>query len=339
MLIVAALGGNALLRRGESADAGTQRGNVQVAVEQLARLARHHRVVVTHGNGPQVGLLALQAESYHDVAPYPLDVLGAESEGMIGYLLEQGLTNALQGVPAATLLTQVLVDAQDPAFLHPSKPIGPVYDQRTAEQLARERGWSVAPDGEQWRRVVPSPEPQRIIELPTIRTLIDAGVIVVCLGGGGIPVTMDEGGALHGVEAVIDKDHSAALLAGDLGADALLLLTDVPFVERDHGTPLARPVREASADELELADFAEGSMRPKLDAACRFAARTGKLAAIGALADAVSILDGRAGTRILAPDASVAGTENALRRLHVRGEDLKDELTIASRTAARERAR
>ncbi len=186
---------------------------------------------------------------------------------------------------------------------------------------------------------MPSPEPQRIIELPTIRTLIDAGVIVVCVGGGGIPVRKDEHGALHGVEAVIDKDHSAALLAGELGADALLLLTDVPYVERDHGTPLARPVHEASAEELELEDFAAGSMRPKLEAACRFVARTGKLAAIGALGDAAAILAGKAGTRILAADGSITGTEHTFERLQERGAELGDDVSIASRSAARERAR
>jgi len=333
MLIVAALGGNALLRRGEPAEAETQRRNIEVAVEQLEQLAKHHRVVVTHGNGPQVGLLALQAQSYAQVAPYPLDVLGAESEGMIGYLLEQGLTNRLSGAPAATLLTQVVVDAQDPAFEHPSKPIGPIYDRGTAERLAAERHWTVAPDGEHWRRVVPSPEPQRIVELQTIRTLVDAGVVVVCVGGGGIPVTVDEQGALRGVEAVIDKDHSAALLARELGADALLLLTDVPYVERNHGTRLAHPIHEASVRELDLTDFADGSMRPKVEAACRFATETGKIAAIGALADAVAILEGRAGTRILSEsnESRIGATEDAFERLREREEELGRDIRTATR--------
>jgi carbamate kinase len=300
MLIVAALGGNALLRRGEPADAQTQRGNVAVALDALTELAGEHRVVVTHGNGPQVGLLALQAEAYAQVAPYPLDVLGAESEGMIGYLLEQGLASRLPETPTATLLTQVIVDEHDPSFQHPSKPIGPIYDRATAERLGRERNWSVAPDGEHWRRVVPSPEPQAIVELQTIRILVDAGVLVVCVGGGGIPVTLDEHRALHGVEAVIDKDRSAALLARELGADALLLLTDVPYVERGHATAAAQPIHEASAGELDLDEFAAGSMRPKLEAACRFAVDTGRFAAIGALADAAAILAGEAGTRITA---------------------------------------
>jgi len=298
MLVVVALGGNALLRRGESADVHVQRRNVEQAVESIAALAREHRVVVTHGNGPQVGLLALQAAAYHEVEPYPLDVLGAESEGMIGYLLEQRLHSRLPDVQAATLLTQVIVDRDDPAFARPSKPIGPTYDKATAERLARQRNWTIAPDGESWRRVVASPEPQRIVELQTIRTLVDAGVLVVCVGGGGIPVTTDEHGALHGVEAVIDKDHSAALLARELHADALLLLTDVAAVERDHGTPNAHPMRLLSVEELDPESFAAGSMRPKIEAACHFA-RDGGFAAIGALADAAQILAGEKGTRII----------------------------------------
>ncbi|MGD0452993.1 MAG: carbamate kinase [Solirubrobacteraceae bacterium] len=303
MLVVVALGGNALLRRGEPADEQHQRHNVELAVAALAQLAQRHRVVVTHGNGPQVGLLALQGEAYPQIAPYPLDVLGAESEGMIGYLLEQGLANRLPGTPTATLLTQVVVDESDSAFQKPSKPIGPVYERETAERLAGERRWSVAPDGEHWRRVVASPEPKRIVELQTIRTLVEAGVLVVCVGGGGIPVIVDEHGALRGVEAVIDKDRSAALLARELDADALLLLTDVPYVERDHATERAQPIREASARELDPADFDGGSMRPKIEAACRFVTETGGIAAIGALSDAAAILAGEAGTKIVAASA------------------------------------
>jgi len=300
MLVVVALGGNALLRRGEPADDAHQRRNVALAVDAIAQLAERHRVVVTHGNGPQVGLLALQGDAYPQVAPYPLDVLGAESEGMIGYLLEQGLGNRLPATQIATLLTQVVVDAGDPAFAAPSKPIGPVYDRETAARLAGERKWTVAPDGERWRRVVASPAPQRIVELRTIRTLVDAGVLVVCVGGGGIPVVVDARGALHGVEAVIDKDHSAALLASELDADALLLLTDVPYVERGYATAHAQPIREASARELDPSAFDAGSMRPKIEAACRFASETGRIAAIGALSDAAAILAGRAGTHIVA---------------------------------------
>ena len=300
MLVVVALGGNALLRRGQALDVENQRHNIAEAVEMLAELALEHRIVVTHGNGPQVGLLALQSEAYSGTAPYPLDVLGAESEGMVGYLLEQGMQGHLPGRSTGTLLTQVVVDPRDPAFEHPTKPIGPVYDRATAQRLSSERGWSVAPDGDGWRRVVPSPEPRRIIELQTIRTLVEAGVLVICAGGGGIPVVVEADSSVRGVEAVIDKDLSAALLAGELGADALLLLTDVPYVERDHGTPRARPLSEAHVSELDPADFAEGSMRPKVEAARRFAAGGG-IAAIGALGDARRILAGKAGTRVL-PD-------------------------------------
>jgi carbamate kinase len=287
------------VRRSEHADAGTQRRNVAVAVRAIAELADEHDVVVTHGNGPQIGLLALQGEAYAGERPYPLDVLGAESEGMVGYLLDQELTNDLSGRPVATLLTQVLVDRDDPAFASPTKPIGPVYDERVARELASERGWSIAPEGNRYRRVVPSPEPRAIVELPTIRLLVEAGVLVVCVGGGGIPVVETEG-RLHGVEAVIDKDLAAALLATGLDADALLLLTDVPAVEADWGTPRARPLREASVAELGAIGFAAGSMGPKVEAARRFAQRTEGLAAIGALGDAAAILRGERGTRIRA---------------------------------------
>jgi carbamate kinase len=337
MLIVVALGGNALLRRGEPADAETQQRNVAVAVEQLGRLAEHHRLVVTHGNGPQVGLLALQSAAYPQVAPYPLDVLGAESEGMIGYLLEQGLGNRLPGTQTATLLTQVVVNAEDGAFHNPTKPVGPIYDHDTAARLARERRWSIAPDDGHWRRVVASPEPQRIVELQTIRMLVDAGVLVVCVGGGGIPVTVNPQGALHGVEAVIDKDLSAALLARELGADALLLLTDVPYVERGHGTKLARPIREASTRELNVAEFAGGSMRPKIEAACRFVEETGRVAAIGALAEATAVLEGRSGTRIFSEreEPAVTAIEDAVGRLDGRMRDLDEDIEQANRLAHR----
>jgi carbamate kinase len=303
MLVVAAIGGNALLRRGERADADTQRANVAIAADALVEIATEHRLVITHGNGPQVGLLALQAEAYEPVRPYPLDVLGAESEGMIGYMLEQALENRLAAARVATLLTQVVVDAADPAFAHPTKPVGPVYERADAVQLAAERGWSIAPDGPSWRRVVPSPEPRRIVELEAIRTLLDAGLTVVCVGGGGVPVTADPAGRLRGVEAVIDKDLAAAMLATELGADALLLLTDVAAIELDWGTPAARPIAAIGADELLGLGLATGSMGPKAEAASRFANGTGGIAAIGALADAPAILCGAAGTRVLPADA------------------------------------
>jgi carbamate kinase len=298
MLVVAALGGNALLLRGQPADADTQRANVATAVRAIAELAREHDVVVTHGNGPQVGLLALQGEAYHGVEPYPLDVLGAESEGMIGYLLDQELVNGLGGRDVATLLTQVIVDEDDPAFTRPEKFIGPVYEREHAERLAAERGWTVAADGRFWRRVVASPEPRSIVELQTIRLLVKAGVLVVCAGGGGIPVVVDRDGRLRGVEAVVDKDRAAALLAAGLGADALLMLTDVSAVQLGYGTAGARALHDVDTADLRKNSFAAGSMGPKVEAACRFAEETGGMAAIGSLADAAAILRGERGTRV-----------------------------------------
>ena len=298
MRVVVALGGNALLRRGEPVDAGTQRRNVTTAVEALAGLAASHELIVTHGNGPQVGLLALQGDSFVQAAPYPLDVLGAETEGMIGYLLDQELVNALGSRPVATLLTQVIVDDADPAFRRPDKFVGPVFQDATAHKLAADRGWTIAPDGRAWRRVVPSPEPRSIVELGTINLLLDAGVLVICAGGGGIPVVIDREGRLRGVEAVIDKDRAAALLAEGLAADALLMLTDVPAVQAGFGSPNARDLDDVRVDDLRDIAFAPGSMGPKVEAACRFAERTGGLSGIGALADAAAILRGERGTRI-----------------------------------------
>jgi carbamate kinase len=315
MRVVAALGGNALLRRGEPLDAETQRRNVGVAAHALAAVAQEHELVVTHGNGPQVGLLALQAEAYPEGGTYPLDVLGAESEGMIGYLLQQGLRNALPERDVATLLTQVRVDASDPAFSAPTKPIGPVYDRGQAAAVAATRGWAVRPDGPHWRRVVASPEPAGIVEIETIALLVDAGVLVVCAGGGGVPVVARPDGTLRGVEAVIDKDLVAALLAIELRADALLLLTDVAAVETGWGTPAARPVREATPAELRGLGLAAGSMGPKVEAASRFAEATGGRAVIGALEDAAALLGGTAGTTV-----STAGAMRILRRTMANGD-------------------
>ncbi len=305
MRIVVALGGNALLRRGEAPSAEAQRRNLHPAARALADVAREHAMVVTHGNGPQVGLLALQAESGAETA-LPLDVLGAQTQGMIGYLIEDELRDALgEGREVATLLTQVVVDQDDPAFDHPTKPIGPVYSQARAEQLAATRGFAIAADGEHWRRVVPSPEPRRILELGAIRLLLAAGVVVVCAGGGGVPVVADPAGGWRGVEAVVDKDLAAALLADALDADALLLLTDVDAVYRDWGTDRARPIRQATAEALRVERFAAGSMGPKVEAACRFvsdrplaADRPARFASIGALAEVGALLAGAAGTRI-----------------------------------------
>lgn len=298
MRVVVALGGNALLRRGEAPESAAQRRNVDSAAASIAELAREHEVVLTHGNGPQVGLLALQSEAYTQVPAYPLDVLGAESEGMIGYLLEQGLRNELPGREVATLLTQVVVDPGDPAFAAPTKPIGSVYPEADARRLAAERGWAVAPDGDGFRRVVASPEPLEIVELDAIRVLLDGGVLPICVGGGGIPVSRN--GRLAGVEAVIDKDKAAGLLAERLGADALLLLTDVEAVELGWGTPGARPLGTVTVDALREHAFAPGSMAPKVAAACRFVEATGGKAAIGALDRAAEILAGGSGTTVVA---------------------------------------
>jgi carbamate kinase len=307
MRVVAALGGNALLRRGEPPDAEVQRRHVADAARSLAELARDHELIVTHGNGPQVGLLALQSAAYTEIAPYPFDVLGAESEGMIGYLLEQALRNELPDRQVAALLTQVLVDPDDPAFKAPGKPIGPVYDEATGRRLAAERGWTVRSDGDRWRRVVASPEPQAIIELDTITTLVDLGVIVICAGGGGIPVIKNGAGRLHGVEAVIDKDLSAALLALELQADALLLLTDVEGVQLDYGTPSARPLHEATPAQLAALDLPSGSMGPKAVAARRFVERGGQVAAIASLENARAALEGNAGTIVRQAHDRAAG--------------------------------
>lgn len=298
MRILVALGGNALLRRDEPAEAAVQERNIRTAAGVLASLAAEHEVVLTHGNGPQVGLLALQSESYKEVAPYPLDVLGAESEGMVGHMLELALRNALPDRDLVTVLTEVIVPAEDPAFDAPSKPIGPLYAAEEARRLARERGWTVGPDGDRFRRLVPSPEPGAIAALRSLRVLIDAGVLVICAGGGGIPIVLDETGAMRGVEAVIDKDLTAALLARRLDADLLLMLTDVDAVHLDWGAKTDRILRSISPPELRGMEFPAGSMGPKVEAACRFVDATGRRAAIGALKDAVEIARGGAGTQI-----------------------------------------
>ncbi|MGE0388065.1 MAG: carbamate kinase [Gammaproteobacteria bacterium] len=292
MRIVIALGGNALLRRGEPPDLRTERDNILVAVAALAPIAREHMAIITHGNGPQVGLLAARPGAG------PLDVLDAQTEGEIGYLIAQALGNRLPGARCAALLTQVEIDPHDPAFAAPTKPIGPPYEAARAHELARANGWTVAPDGDRWRRVVASPRPQRIVELPVIELLVAQGVTVICAGGGGIPVVRRTDGAFVGVEAVIDKDRASALLAVQLNADALLLLTDVDAVYADWPVPAQRPLRSASAAALRERAFAPGSMAPKVEAACAFAETTGRFAAIGRLEDAAAILAGHAGTRV-----------------------------------------
>jgi carbamate kinase len=299
MLIVVAVGGNALLRRGEPLDLETQRANAGIACDAIAALINEgHEVVLTHGNGPQVGLLALQAAAFHDVEAYPLDVLDAESEGMIGYLLAQGLQNRLGKAAVATVLTQVEVDPDDPAFQDPNKPIGPVYSRSVASRIANENGWTMASDGDGVRRVVPSPKPVAIVELEAIRGLVANGVIVICAGGGGIPVVRSAAGQLRGIEAVVDKDRVAALLAERLGADALLLLTDIDGVYSNWGLPGQQLIRSATPTELMRRSFAAGSMAPKVEAAVSFASIQGRIAGIGALQDAVAILRGERGTTV-----------------------------------------
>lgn len=301
MRVVAALGGNALLERGEPPDSDVQQAHIARAVAALAPLAGDHELVITHGNGPQVGLLAM--ESARDTAltrPYPFDVLGAQTQGMIGYWLVQALQNALPGRLAGCLVCRTLVSADDPAFANPVKFVGPVYAEARARQLAAEYGWQVRRDGNAWRRVVPSPEPAELLDLPLISALVRTGAIVVCAGGGGVPVTRDAAGFLRGAEAVVDKDLTAALLARVLHADALLLLTDVDCVQDQYGTQQARPIRLATPSVLRALHFPAGSMGPKIDAACRFVEATGAMAAIGRLDDAEALLYRKAGTIVAA---------------------------------------
>ena len=301
MLVVVALGGNALLKRGEPMTAAAQRANVRVAARALAPIATEHQLVITHGNGPQVGLLALQAAAYHPEEAYPLDVLGAQTEGSIGYMIEQELGNLLpEEIPFATVLTMVEVDRNDPGFRNPTKFVGPLYDKPDADRIAAEKGWVFRQDGDDWRRVVASPTPKHIIEIRPIRWLLERGTIVICAGGGGIP-TMYEASAenrLVGVEAVIDKDLCSELLARELSADLLVMLTDVDAVYADWGKPTKKPIRQASPAIMRNMQFPAGSMEPKVEAACHFAATTGKPSAIGALKDLGLILAGKAGTTV-----------------------------------------
>lgn len=302
MRIVVALGGNALLKRGQPMTAENQRANVRTAARALAPVAAAHQLVVSHGNGPQVGLLALQAAAYPEVEAYPLDVLGAQTEGMIGYLIEQELGNLLPfEVPFATLLTMIEVDAADPAFKDPTKFVGPVYDQATADGLAADKGWVFKQDGVHWRRVVASPLPKRIFELRPVKWLLEQGTVVICAGGGGIPTMYLPDGTrtLVGVEAVIDKDLASLLLARELEADLFVMATDVDGVYLDWGTPTQRKLERVTPDELRAHDFAAGSMGPKVAAAAEFAATTGKRAAIGSLEEIEGIVAGTAGTNVV----------------------------------------
>jgi carbamate kinase len=300
--VVVALGGNALLRRGEAMTTENQRHNVRAAAQALLPVAREHALVVSHGNGPQVGLLALQAEAYAPAQAYPLDVLGAESEGMIGYLIEQELGSLLPDRTLATVLTMVEVDPGDPAFRDPTKPIGPIYESAEARRIQAERGWTFRPEGRGFRRVVASPRPKRVLEIQAIRWLLDRGVIVICAGGGGIPTVRRGDGRLDGADGVIDKDRASALLADELDAELLILATDVDAVYSGWGDADARPLGEVKVSDLGRHAFDPGSMGPKVEAACRFVERPDRprrRAVIGALTDIEAMANGRAGTRVL----------------------------------------
>jgi len=313
--VLVALGGNALLRRGQDMTIENQTENVAVACDHLAPVARAHELVISHGNGPQVGLLALEAAAYTPVPAYPLDVLGAESQGMIGYLVERELANRLPpDRPVVTVLTMIEVDGSDPAFQSPSKPIGPLYSAEDAAALERDRGWTFRPDGDHVRRVVPSPQPKRVVEIRQIGWLLQAGCVVICAGGGGIPVASDGARQVSGVEAVIDKDRASALLARDVQADVLVMATDTPEVYLDYGGPAQRAVTAVHPDALLPAhrdEFAAGSMLPKVEAAAEFALRTGRPAVIGQLADIDALVAGRAGTRISTDVADVVVADPA----------------------------
>lgn len=299
MKIVIALGGNALLKRGEPMTAENQRENVKTACAQIARVYDGNQLIITHGNGPQVGLLALQNNAYKEVPMYPLDVLGAETAGMIGYMIQQELSNTVPGSASiATVLTQIQVDPKDPAFQKPSKPVGPVYSKEEADKIAAEKGWTMAPDNDKYRRVVASPKPVNIFGLEPLKILIDNKYIVVCGGGGGIPTWVDDEGKQHGAEAVIDKDLATALLATLIDADLFVIATDVDGAYLDWGKPEQKRIALAAPDAALAFGFASGSMGPKIEAAANFAKATGKDAVIGALADIEQIVAGKAGTRI-----------------------------------------
>lgn len=292
--LVVALGGNALLQRGEALTAENQYRNIASAVPALARLARSYRLAIVHGNGPQVGLLALQNLAWKEVEPYPLDVLVAESQGMIGYMLAQSLSAQPQMPPVTTVLTRIEVSPDDPAFLQPEKFIGPVYQPEEQEALEAAYGWQMKRDGKYLRRVVASPQPRNILDSEAIELLLKEGHVVICSGGGGVPVTDDGVGS----EAVIDKDLAAALLAEQINADGLVILTDADAVYENWGTPQQRAIRHATPDELAALAKADGSMGPKVTAVSGYVRSRGKPAWIGALSRIEETLAGEAGTCI-----------------------------------------
>jgi carbamate kinase len=305
VLLVVALGGNALLNRGERPDAQVQREHMRTAARALAPLAAEHALVLCHGNGPQIGVLAVESENDPALThPFPLDALGAQTQGMIGYWLAQELGNAGAPAPVVAIVTRTAVDPDDAAFSAPTKFVGQGYPEPQARRLAQEHGWTIAADGRAWRRVVASPAPRRIVELPTIQRLVGTGTTVICGGGGGVPVVLGADGCLEGAQAVVDKDLTAALLAVELGADRLVVLTDVDAVRSDFGTPRERPLSIVDTRELRAMRFAAGSMGPKVEACIRFVTATGRPAAIGALRDAATVLAGTAGTTVVpAPPA------------------------------------
>lgn len=308
MRLVIALGGNALLKRGEPMLCENQREYVSIACKQIAKAYEGNELVITHGNGPQVGLLALQNNAYKKVPMYPLDVIGAESVGMIGYMIQQELVNYVpKTATLATILTQTQVDPEDPAFKNPTKPVGPVYDKEEAEQLAKQHGWTIAPDNDKWRRVVPSPDPKRIWGLAPLKTLVENGHIVICCGGGGVPTYFDKDGKLVGAEAVIDKDLASSVLAASLDADLFVIATDVDGAYINWGKPDQKKIVQSDPKSLREFGFAKGSMGPKVEAACRFVEKTGKTAVIGALSEIDKILAGKAGTRVVKEEGVIYG--------------------------------
>ena len=300
MRIVIALGGNALLRRGEEMTANNQRENIRIAARALAPIIEEHEVVISHGNGPQVGLLSLQSAAYKEVEEYPLDILGAQTQGMIGYMIEQELGNILPiEKPIASILTMVEIDPEDPAFSNPTKPIGPVYSEKEARRLAEDKGWDINQDGEYWRRVVPSPKPHRIFELRPIHWLLEKGTVVICAGGGGIPTSYVKKGKLEGVEVVIDKDRASSLLAFELDADLLIMATDTDGVYTDWGGDSQKIISRTTPEEIGQYKFDKGSMGPKVEAACNFVERSGQRAVIGSLNDLKKMVDSLAGTQFI----------------------------------------
>lgn len=276
-----------------------QRANVRMACQQIAKVLPGNELIITHGNGPQVGLIALQQNTYTDVPMYPLDAIGAESVGMIGYMIARELTNVVpRSITVTNVLTQTEIDPNDPAFKQPTKPIGPIYTKEEAERLSQTNGWTMASDNDKFRRVVASPNPQRILGLSALKTLIENGHLVVCCGGGGVPVYFDQKGQLIGAEAVIDKDLASSLLAISVNADLFVIATDVDGVYTDWGKPSQSLIRQIDAISLRKLTFARGSMAPKVEATCRFVEKTGKAAIIGSLDQIEKIIDGKSGTLV-----------------------------------------